>query len=564
MIIRLLLPVMAVLYLAARWTFAGVITVPDGIAAGCALLTLLPLPPALSIPGFPGRLKRVLFPVLLVSITAAALHYYEDVWTRGKSAHQAVVQDEYAYLFQAKTFAAGHLAFPTPPDPVRFDAFHTLTTPTYAGKYPPGHALLLAPAARAGRPWIGVHIITAAGLVGLGLLARPLLGAIGAPLLVFLFAFSPAMIQVATTYLSQTTYLTAAVFFLLALRRWIRTRGTIAGACTGLLFGWAVITRPFNATLLATALVIAYLILRPVPLRSLFTRALLAPLVGLFFCAAFLLVYNHAVTGAPLTMPWSLYATQSMPGDELGFAGRPVAEPAQELGVAKSRWLAEFFYPNQSRYTLTYAWKNLWRNTIPIAMLETGAPILLLLVPAAFLIGPRRRWAFTLAVVPVLGHAFYFFYWFPWPRYYHETFPALLAIPVLGAVLMAKRAYTDRLPAALLGLAGIVIALCYSTVLTSQSHGKFRAGIARYHARFYDVVARQVEPPALIFVRYGARHNTELDLINNDPDLAAAAIVYVHHAPGANRAFHEAHMPERTPYFFNEDGFSLIRGFGPE
>ncbi|NNE07770.1 MAG: hypothetical protein HKN20_04325 [Gemmatimonadetes bacterium] len=562
MIARLLLPLVAVLYLAARWTFAGEITVPDGIAAGFALLSLLPV--SYSLPALPERPASPLFGLLLFVITASALHYYEDVWTRGKSAHQAVVQDEFAYLFQANTFAAGRLAFPTPPDPVRFDAFHVLTTPTYAGKYPPGHALLLAPAARAGRPWIGVHMITAAGLVGLGLLARPLLGPIGAPLLVFLFAFSPAMIQVATTYLSQTTYLTAAVLFLLALRRWIRTRGTGAGAAMGLLFGWAVITRPYNAVLLATAVLIAFLIARPAPFRTLFTRALLAPLAGAFVCAAFLLVYNHAVTGSPLTMPWSLYSAQSMPGDGLGFAGGPVADPTQELGVAKRKWLAEFFYPNRSLYTLPHAWKNLWRNTIPLAMFEAGVPLLLLFVPAAFAFKRARRWAFALAVLPVLGHAFYFFYWFPWPRYYHETFPALLAIPVLGAAAIARRARDDRRPAALIALAGIVIALCLTTVQNAQSHGNFRAGIARYHSRFYDLVARRVEPPALVFVRYGARHNTELDLINNEPDLDAADIVYVHHEPGANRAFHEAHMPDRAPYFFNEDGFSIVPGYGPE
>ncbi len=562
MIARLLLPVVAMLYLAARWTFAGVITIPDGIAAGFALLSLLPI--SFALPAPPARLIRALFGLLLIAVTAAALHYYEDVWTRGKSPHQAVVQDEFSYLFQAKTFAAGRLAFPTPPDPVRFDAFHILTTPTYASKYPPGHALLLAPAARADRPWIGVHLITAAGLIGLGLLARPLLGPIGAPLLVFLFAFSPAMIQVATTYLSQTTYLTVAVLFLLALTRWIRTRGTVAGAGTGLLFGWAVITRPFNAVLLATVVLIVFLIMRPVPVRSLFTRALLAPLAGLFVCAAFLLVYNTAVTGAPLTMPWSLYSAQSMPGDGLGFAGGPVAEPAQKLNVAKRKWLAEFFYPNQSRYTLPYAWKNLWQNTIPLAMFEAGVPLLLLLVPAAFAHGRTRRWAIALAVLPVLGHAFYFFYWFPWPRYYHETFPALLAIPVLGAVALVQRAHADRRPAALFALVGVVIALCWATGENAQTHGKFRAGIARYHSRFHDLVAREVEPPALVFVRYGARHNTELDLINNEPDLREAGVVYVHHEPGANRTFHQAYMPERSPYFFSEDGFSIIPGYGPE
>jgi hypothetical protein len=82
-------------------------------------------------------------PVIVLCITAFALAA-AVAW--GVFQAMPHLEDEHANLFQAKVFARGHIANPTPPVP---DAFFVPFVVTWDGqqfgKYPPGHPLLLAP-----------------------------------------------------------------------------------------------------------------------------------------------------------------------------------------------------------------------------------------------------------------------------------------------------------------------------------------------------------------------------------------------------------------------------------
>src|SRR5262252_7196719 len=84
------------------------------------------------------------------------------VW--GSLSAVPTVHDEAAYLLQARIFASGHWTAPAPPLPEFFEQYHVLVTPVLAGKYPPGHSLVLVPGIWLGAP--GLMPIVLAGLAG--------------------------------------------------------------------------------------------------------------------------------------------------------------------------------------------------------------------------------------------------------------------------------------------------------------------------------------------------------------------------------------------------------------
>ena len=72
-------------------------------------------------------------------------------------APDAYIQDEFAYLFQADTFASKRLTNPSPPLPAHFEAVFILVDPTYASEYQPAQGLTLAIGQTlVGSPWAGV------------------------------------------------------------------------------------------------------------------------------------------------------------------------------------------------------------------------------------------------------------------------------------------------------------------------------------------------------------------------------------------------------------------------
>src|SRR5438552_4642707 len=97
------------------------------------------------------RLDALCGGLLLVAGACLAMQRFGS----GEWGPQPSTEDEYVYLFQARTLAAGHLTYPSPPLPEFFEAAHILVVPRFAAKYLPGHAAWLAPFTALGVPWLG-------------------------------------------------------------------------------------------------------------------------------------------------------------------------------------------------------------------------------------------------------------------------------------------------------------------------------------------------------------------------------------------------------------------------
>src|SRR5262249_46464088 len=138
----------------------------------------------------------------------------------GQRDGMALVHDEVAYLFQARTFAGGHLSMPAPPLPEFFEAAHLLVVPRMMAKYFPGHALLLAPFVRV--PWLLPLLLLGASTALIYAAARASAsGQIAALAGAVAFVSSRMNLQASASYFSQasSTFCAAAGLAFAALLR---------------------------------------------------------------------------------------------------------------------------------------------------------------------------------------------------------------------------------------------------------------------------------------------------------------------------------------------------------
>src|SRR5438309_2180468 len=289
----------------------------------------------------PDRLDALSAALLVVLGTSLCMVTFSS----GKWGARPSTEDEFVYLFQAKSLATGHLGYPSPPLPEFFEAAHVLVVPRFAAKYLPGHAAVLALFGMAGAPWLGPCVLLGATAALLHLAAR-LAGltraaALGAAALLLgatnVFPFF-------ASYLSQSTSLASvAAFFAAALAVERRpSAGRIAALFCCVVF--AGLVRPFTgaAAVVAGAAVLLRLRKR-VPLGAL-AWALPPLLAGaLVFATA-----CKATTGSWTTPPWSLYARIALAaagGFEMAIRGalrlrRPLALSACAILAVPAGWTA--------------------------------------------------------------------------------------------------------------------------------------------------------------------------------------------------------------------------------
>jgi hypothetical protein len=475
----------------------------------------------------------------------------------------AVVHDEASYLLQAKIFARGAFSMPARPLPEFFEQFHAYVTPAFASKYPPGHALLMAPGVLLG--WPSLVPLLLDGLAGalVFLLARrianPWVG-----LLTWLVWITPrATFHHIASFFSQST---SGALWLLgwwALLEWRdsgKRRWLVAlGGCVA----WLAITRPLTA--LAFALPVGIVALVLVARRRAWRDFAWAAVLGVAILS--LIPYANArTTGDWRVMPYSQYSQIYFPFDAPGF-GLDSTPPRRELPPDMVQF-GSVFRPVHAEYVqselgdalvqrLYQAALDVWRGPRMVLAIAALAALPLIGVEAGFALASTL----TLAVFYLsFAHSPY------WTIYYSETLPVLAFVSALGiwrlvaggARVVRRGGLGGTTPAQAFALSLLVYLAMPFAAENWRIWREDRVVEQRYQRHFESDVARIPESHAIVFVRYAPWHNLHTSLIANDPDLASSR-AWIVYDRGADNDRLRRIAPERAAYIYDEAEHAMLR-----
>jgi hypothetical protein len=367
------------------------------------------------------------------------------------------VQDDVAYVWQAKIFALARAWVPAPPRPYFFEqGFILITDGRWFTKYPPGWPLLLVPGVWAGIPWIVDPLCAGGTLALVYATGRRLYGPAAGFWAALLGLTSPFLMFMAGSFMSHTStmfFLMLAVYCFV----WLKTappapaaarpmlgldwRTVLLSLGTGFGLSWAFISR--EATALGVALpffawsladiaggVWAWLRARravPGGTRQLITcvapyalmvAGALPPLVVLG-------VVNQALLGSPFKLAQELVGSY----DRLGFGPGFGPEPAGHT-------------PALGLYNALVYLRTLqgdlfgWPPTLALA------PLLIALAGTVGSRWRRARWDLFLLGGFLGLVAIYFAWWSSTTiygaRYWYEGLPFLLLLSGRGVQLLGR------------------------------------------------------------------------------------------------------------------------------
>ncbi len=318
-----------------------------------------------------------------------------------------IIDDERAYLFEAKLFAHGRVADPGLPAALRNQMF--ITHPVLASKYAPGNSALLAIGTFLKQPHV-IHPILAGVLVwAIYSFARQAFGRNVAILSCALAAVSPFLWCIDGTVMAFGAAAAALAVALAGLARLVDTGSRRAGLVAGAALAALVTIRYFESVVVvgSVALWLAYLLLTK---RIRWTS--LVPVAVAFCALAWVpLWFNHALTGSM----WKTgYALEPNP-IRLGFGRSFIGSYEHTLGRGVASVLTNLLRVDSWLLGLPGA-----LVLVGIGVLRRGGPFDVLLRILFF--------SFFAAFVLVPGPGT----WDVGPTYAFCAFPVLVALAARG------------------------------------------------------------------------------------------------------------------------------------
>lgn len=504
---------------------------------------------AVLLPNIPRPLNRRWVHVLL----AGLIGVLAGAAMSGSGFPLAKVHDEFSYLLLADTLASGRLANPSPPHPEHFETFHVLVEPTYASKYQPGQGMILA----IGRVLLG-HAgwgsCLATGLAAaslcwmLGRVVGPMWGLVGGLLVALNYQFQQDWTH---SYWGGQLALAGGALVIGSLgkfRRPPRLSDPITLAVGGGLLFW---TRPYEGLVLFAFVMTLHLIKRWRRELSIsgFAKKFAVPLM--ITAAPFLVfsaVYNKAVTGSAWVMPYALYESthSEIP---IFFWQQSRSADVPQIDVFESyqqRYLAEA----ETQMTLSGWWAFKTRAITDALRLISDRfhPLWVLPWLALFFVPLRDTWL-PLAIV-LLSWIANAVVLFSFPHYFAPFFPAYVWLSMLGLRHFARWLAASR-PAAAAGIAVVVA----QTLIFAGSLFWLPRDESQFAEARQDIASTVLERNGrgLVFVRYGADHNPDLEWVYNDASLAESDLIWARDLGiEQNRELMNA-FPEHEPWILRVD-----------
>jgi hypothetical protein len=256
------------------------------------------------------------------------------------------LEDELAYLYQARIFAGGQIVIDSPENFAAFwQPFVIDFEPSGKrfGKYPPGWPALLAFGELLGHAWLVNAILGALTVIMVFQIGREIWGPPVGLVAAILTAFSPATLLLNATLMAHTSSLFFATLFLWCSWRFDQGPDRIRWAVgAGLALGSLFTTRPLSAVAIALPIVV-WMGVRIVSCQPTVTtegrtarvRASAAVLVAGALVASALPLFNYAATGHPTANLYRLVWDY----DRLGFGeGHGRTGHSLENGMRHARY----------------------------------------------------------------------------------------------------------------------------------------------------------------------------------------------------------------------------------
>jgi hypothetical protein len=341
-----------------------------------------------------------------------------------------------------------------------------------------------------------------------------------------LMVVSPLIVIQGGVFLPYLFSLGLGLFFATALLRGIRTHSVWMLVAAGVILGWLLLTRPFDAVLWAAPIVIYALIVYWRRWRVLFEAAFWSG-VGLMPFVIITFLYNHKVTGSFTEFP----ITAKEPLDSFGF------------GLRRLMPIGDIF-----NYTIGSAFKSTLHNLRVAPPFIVGGWVGALLIIVGIWLRRRDRTSLALLGVAFSIPLGYFFFWgnllssraagLSAPIYFIPLFaPACVFI---ATVLIAAWRRRHALGVAL----AAVMVVAMIPPLVSKIDVNHRISAAQVP---WKGVTDSIRQRALVFVENSGPYLMHLDPYSGNTPNVDGRIVFSVDRGAKDLDLIAAH-PERTPY----------------